>query len=78
MRASSPPGSPHPAKAHSSPPTPRYFYVDSLVAVWNNRPRGAASTIVTGLYPTWDTSQDGIDAAEVFLARPDVRAPLVG
>jgi aminopeptidase N len=59
-----------------APYTPRYFYLDSLVAVWNNRPETVASTIVTGLYPTWDISQDGIDAAEVFLARPDVPAPL--
>jgi aminopeptidase N len=59
-----------------APYTARYFYLDSLVAVWNNRPEAVASTIVTGLYPTWDISQDGIDAAEVFLARPDVPAPL--
>ena len=59
-----------------APYTARYFYLDSLVAVWNNRPKAVASTIVTGLYPTWDVSQDGIDAAAVFLARPDVPAPL--
>lgn len=59
-----------------APYTARYFYLDSLVAVWNNRPEAVASTIVTGLYPKWDISQDGIDAAEVFLARPDVPPPL--
>ncbi len=59
-----------------APYTARYFYLDSLVAVWNNRPEAVASTIVTGLYPTWDISQDGIDAAEVFLARPDVPPPM--
>jgi aminopeptidase N len=59
-----------------APYTARYFYLDSLVTVWNNRPEAVASTIVTGLYPTWDISQDGIDAAEVFLARPDVPRPM--
>jgi aminopeptidase N len=59
-----------------APYTARYFYLDSLVAVWDNRPETVASTIVTGLYPTWDISQDAIDAAEVFLARPDVPPPL--
>ncbi|WAC90202.1 aminopeptidase N [Mycobacterium sp. Aquia_213] len=59
-----------------APYTVRYFYLDSLVAVWNNRPEAVASTIVTGLYPTWDISQDGIDAAKAFLARSDVPAPL--
>jgi aminopeptidase N len=59
-----------------APYTPRYFYFDSIVEVWNNRPEAVATTIVTGLYPSWDISQDGIDAAEVFLGRPDVRPPL--
>jgi len=58
------------------PYTPRYFYFDSVVAAWNNRPATVASTLTTGLYPVWDISQDGIDAADIFLRRPDVPAPL--
>ena len=57
-----------------APYTSRYF--DSMVAVWNRRPEAVATTIVTGLYPLWDISQHGIDAAEGFLGRPDVPAPL--
>jgi aminopeptidase N len=57
-----------------APYTSRYF--DSIVAVWNNFPEAVATTIVTGLYPLWDVSQDGIDTAGVFLRRPEVPAPL--
>ena len=57
-----------------APYTSRYF--DSLVAVWNSRPEAVATTLANGLYPVWDISQDGIDAAEAFLAGPDVPPPL--
>ncbi|MGC1804510.1 MAG: aminopeptidase N [Mycobacterium sp.] len=58
-----------------APYTARYF--DSIAAVWNNRPEAVATTLVNGLYPVWDISQDGIDAANVFLAGPDVPPPLI-
>jgi len=51
----------------------RYF--DSIVALWNNRPQAVATTIATGLYPTWEISQAGIDAADAFLCR-DMPPPL--
>ncbi len=44
--------------------------------MWNNRPETVATTLANGLYPVWDISQDGVDAAEVFLAGPDVPPPL--
>ena len=40
------------------------------------RPKAVATTLANGLYPVWDISQDGIDAAEAFLAGPDVPPPL--
>jgi aminopeptidase N len=31
-----------------------------------------AQTVVIGLYPSWDVSQDGLDAADRFLSDPAV------
>lgn len=31
-----------------------------------------AQTVVIGLYPSWDVSQNGLDAADAFLSDPEV------
>ncbi len=36
--------------------------------VWERRSSEVAQTVVIGLYPSWDISQDGLDAADRFLA----------
>ena len=41
-------------------------------AVWERRSSEVAQTVVIGLYPSWDISQAGLDAADEFLAEPDV------
>ncbi len=40
--------------------------------VWERRSSEVAQTVVIGLYPSWDISQDGLDAADSS-CRPDVR-----
>ena len=40
--------------------------------VWQRRSSEVAQTVVIGLYPSWDISQAGLDAADGFLADPDV------
>lgn len=35
-----------------------------------------AQTVVIGLYPSWDISDDGIAAADAFLADPELPAAL--
>ena len=47
------------------PYTPRYF--DTVSKIWEPSSE-LAKTIVTGLYPSWDISQVGINAAYEFLA----------
>ena len=47
------------------PYTRRYF--DTISAIWEPSSE-LAKTIVTGLYPSWDISQVGINAAYEFLA----------
>jgi aminopeptidase N len=48
------------------PFTSRYF--DDILGVWERRSSEVAQTVVIGLYPSWDVSDDGIAAAERFLA----------
>lgn len=48
----------------------RYFA--SIAGVWERRSSEVAQTVVIGLYPSWDVSQAGLDAADAFLADPDV------
>jgi aminopeptidase N len=48
------------------PFTARYF--DAITGVWERRSSEVAQTVVIGLYPSWDISQSGIDAADEFLA----------
>jgi aminopeptidase N len=45
--------------------TSRYF--EAIPGVWERRSSEVAQTVVVGLYPSWDVSQSGLDAAEEFL-----------
>jgi aminopeptidase N len=47
-------------------------YFGAISGVWERRSSEVAQTVVIGLYPSWDVSQAGLDAAERFLADPDV------
>ncbi|SRX94558.1 putative aminopeptidase N PepN (Lysyl aminopeptidase) (LYS-AP) (alanine aminopeptidase) [Mycobacterium tuberculosis H37Rv] [Mycobacterium shimoidei] len=52
------------------PFTERYFAV--IPGVWERRSSEVAQTVVVGLYPSWDITDEGIAAADRFLANPDV------
>ena len=52
------------------PFTPRYFA--AIPGVWERRSSEVAQTVVIGLYPSWDISDDGIAAADAFLADPEL------
>src|SRR5215208_4868333 len=47
-------------------------YFQAIPGVWERRSSEVAQTVVIGLYPAWDISQAGLDAADEFLADPDV------
>ncbi len=53
-----------------APFTAKYF--DSISGVWQRRSSEVAQTVVIGLYPSWDISQDALDAADRFLSDPEV------
>ena len=53
-----------------APFTQRYF--DTIRQVWERRSSEVAQTVVVGLYPSGDISQSAVDAADAFLADPDV------
>jgi aminopeptidase N len=44
----------------------RYFA--AIPGIWERRSSEVAQTVVVGLYPSWDISDDGIAAADEFLA----------
>jgi aminopeptidase N len=52
------------------PFTERYFAAVS--GVWQRRSSEVAQTVVIGLYPSWDISDEGIAAADAFLADPEL------
>jgi aminopeptidase N len=56
------------------PFTARYF--EAISGVWARRSSEVAQTVVIGLYPHWDISDDGIAAADKFLSDPEVPAAL--
>jgi aminopeptidase N len=51
-------------------------YFSAISGVWQRRSSEVAQTVVVGLYPSWDISQEGLDAADRFLSDPDVPPPL--
>jgi aminopeptidase N len=51
-------------------------YFDAISGVWERRSSEVAQTVVIGLYPSWDIDQAGLDAADRFLADPDLPPPL--
>jgi aminopeptidase N len=55
------------------PFTKRYF--DAIPGVWARRSSEVAQTVVIGLYPHWDISEDGVAAADQFLAAPESEVP---
>jgi aminopeptidase N len=57
-----------------APFTARYF--SAIPGVWQRRSSEVAQTVVVGLYPSWDISQGGLDAADAFLADLDVPSAL--
>ncbi|HEY1840186.1 MAG TPA: aminopeptidase N [Mycobacterium sp.] len=48
----------------------RYFA--AIRGIWERRSSEVAQTVVVGLYPSWDISDDGIAAADAFLADPEL------
>ncbi|MDH6246884.1 aminopeptidase N [Mycobacterium sp. OTB74] len=52
----------------------RYFA--AISGVWDRRSSEVAQTVVIGLYPSWDISQAGLDAADRFLSDPELPAAL--
>jgi aminopeptidase N len=52
----------------------RYFA--AIRGIWERRSSEVAQTVVVGLYPSWDISDDGIAAADAFLADQEVPAAL--
>ncbi|WP_197513953.1 ERAP1-like C-terminal domain-containing protein, partial [Mycobacterium sp. 1165178.9] len=56
------------------PFTGRYF--EAISGVWARRSSEVAQTVVIGLYPHWDISDDGVAAADKFLSDPQVPAAL--
>ncbi|MCV7029786.1 aminopeptidase N [Mycobacterium sherrisii] len=55
------------------PFTARYF--QAIPGVWARRSSEVAQTVVIGLYPSWDISEDAIAAADEFLAGPESQVP---
>lgn len=55
------------------PFTARYF--QAIPGVWARRSSEVAQTVVIGLYPSWDISEDAIAAADEFLAAPESEVP---
>ncbi|SBS79547.1 Aminopeptidase N [uncultured Mycobacterium sp.] len=47
------------------PFTARYF--DAIPGVWERRSSEVAQTVVIGLYPSWDISEEALAAADTFL-----------
>ncbi len=50
----------------------RDLYFTAIAGVWERRSSEVAQTVVIGLYPSWDVSHGGLEAADAFLADPDL------
>ncbi|MGV0794184.1 aminopeptidase N [Mycolicibacterium sp. XJ1819] len=51
-------------------------YFRAISGVWQRRTSEVAQTVVIGLYPSWDISEEALAAADRFLSDPDVPPPL--
>ena len=51
-------------------------YFAAISGIWERRSSEVAQTVVVGLYPSWDISDEGIAAADEFLADPGLPAAL--
>lgn len=51
----------------------RYF--QAIPGVWARRSSEVAQTVVIGLYPSYDISEDGVAAADKFLTGPESEVP---
>ena len=51
-------------------------YFETIGAVWDRRSSEVAQTVVVGLYPSWDVSEEGLAAADWFLGGLHVPPPL--
>ena len=47
-------------------------YFAAIRGIWDRRSSEVAQTVVVGLYPSWDISDDGIAAADAFLDDPEL------
>lgn len=54
----------------------RAKYFGAISGVWQRRSSEVAQTVVIGLYPSWDISEEGLATADRYLADPDVPPPL--
>ncbi len=54
----------------------RNRYFDAIRGVWDRRSSEVAQTVIIGLYPSWDISQGALDAADEFLADPELAPAL--
>jgi aminopeptidase N len=52
------------------PFTDRYF--QAIPGVWARRSSEVAQTVVIGLYPHWDITEEGVAAADTFLSEPEL------
>jgi aminopeptidase N len=60
------------------PFTAKYF--EAILGVWQRRSSEVAQTVVVGLYPSWDISEDALAAADRFLSgemQPSLRRLVV-
>jgi aminopeptidase N len=55
------------------PFTARYF--EAMPGVWARRSSEVAQSVVIGLYPHWDISDDAVAAADQFLTAPESEVP---
>jgi aminopeptidase N len=55
------------------PFTARYF--EAIPGMWARRSSEVAQTVVIGLYPHWDISDEGVAAADEFLSAPESEIP---
>jgi len=53
-------------RSELAPYAKRYF--ESIARVWERRTSEVAQTVVVGLYPSWDISTAGLEAADWFLS----------